>query len=251
MYQSLLPIIKPLIFEGKSGVLEIEYKYDDTARLYVKEGIIEQVETKSLRGKKAASMCMQWVSFTAQFNEGEIGQYTLDPEIDTMALLSFLEKSAKNIEVIKKNIPSNEAVYQVDAKKLNSAKNMNAKDLKMALLFDGQRSLTHIIPISGLSELAVLTRTCRLILAGVAREGVAKEILPAQERQEFLEKLDEILVDLVGPAASILIDDGFDEIGTTPDNLAKEDIGPLLSAIGENLDDTEKTTLKTWGAKYI
>ena len=251
MYQSLLPIIKPLIFEGKSGVLEIEYKYDDSARLYVKEGIIEQVETKSLRGKKAANMCMQWVSFTANFNEGEQGQYTLDPEIDTMSLLSFLEKSAKNIKIINKNIPSNEIVYQVDTKKLNSIQNLNAKDLKMALLFDGQRSLTHIIPISGLSELAVLTRTCRLILAGVAQEGVVKDVLPKHERQDFLDKLDETLVDLVGPAASILIDDGFDEIGSKPDTLAKEDIGPLLSAIGGNLDDAEKTALNAWGGKYM
>jgi len=251
MYQSLLPIVKPLIFEGKSGVLEIDYKYNDFARLFVKEGIIEQVETNSLKGKKAASTCMQWVNFAAKFHEGEQGQYTLDPEIDTMSLLSFLEKSAKNIEIINNNIPSNEVIYQIDAKKLNAVQNLNAKDLKMALLFDGQRSLIHIIALSGLSELVVLTRTCRLILAGVAQEGVPKNILPDQERIEFLDGLNDKLVDLVGPAASVLIDAAFDEIQTSPDSLAKEDIDPLLSAIGEMLDEDEAVAVKQWGEQYI
>ncbi|RUM37383.1 MAG: hypothetical protein DSY58_03995 [Desulfobulbus sp.] len=251
MYQSLLPTVKPLIFEGKSGVLQIDYKYNDTAKLYVKEGIIEQVETHSQKGKRAASMCMQWLSFTTSFKEGAQGEYTLDPEIDTMSLLSFLEKTAKNIDVINNNIPSNDTIYRVDTDKLNAAKNLNAKDLKVALLFDGQRSLTNIIPLSGQSELALLTRTCRLILAGVAMEGASKNILPDHERGVFLDGLNDKLMDMVGPAASVLIDDAFDEIQASPESLAKEDLTPLLNTIGSQLEDDEATALIQWGAEYI
>jgi hypothetical protein len=251
MYQSLLPFVKPLIFEGKSGILDIVYKYNDTARLYFKEGIIEQVETKKMQGKSAASHCVQWVSFTTTFNEGATGQYTLDPAIDTMSLLSFLEKTAKNIDVINSNIPSDSIIFQVDPEKLNKANKLNEKDLKIASLFNGQRTVAQVITASGLSELAVLTRTCRLVLAGVAIEGQAKTLLSAEKQEDFLDALNDKLIDLVGPAASILVEDGFDEIHSSPETLAKEDIAPLLAAIGEQLDDEEKSILKVWGTDYM
>lgn len=251
MYQSLLPVIKPLIFEGKSGLLEITHKYNDTARLYIKEGIIEQVETKSLKGKAAASLSMQWISFTSTFSEGQPGQYTLDPQIDTMSLLSFLEKTVKNIEIINNHISSDTLIYQVDKEKLGKVSNLNEKDQKMALLFDGKNTIADIVTLAGNAELAVLTRTCRLIIAGVAKEGLPKTLLAADKREEFLDGLNDQLMDMVGPAAIVVIEDGFDTVNSSPETLAKEDIAPLLEAIGQSISDDENNTLKVWGTKFM
>jgi len=252
MYQSLLPILKPLVFEGKSGILEIVHKYDDTARLYLKEGIVEQVETKSIQGKDAASSCMRWISFSTTFQEGHDGTYTPDPAIDTMSLLSFLEKTFKNIAIINDKIPDDSVIFQVDSEKLNNASKLNASDYKMALLLDGQRNIPKIIAMSGQSELAVLTRICRLLLAGVVKEKVAasKEVMSSEEQKQFIDALNDELMGLVGPAGTVLIEDAFEQMDLSPEMLAKEDIEPLLSAVSELLDDEEKTALNQWSKSY-
>lgn len=253
MYQSLLPILKPLVFEGKSGILEVIHKYDDTARLYIKEGIVEQVETKNVQGKDAASSCMRWVSISTTFQEGNSSDYTPDPAIDTMSLLSFLEKTFKNITIINDKIPDDTVIFQVDPEKLNNASKLNASDYKMALLLDGQRDITQIIAMSGQPELAVLTRICRLLMAGVAREKVerAKEVMSSQEQKQFLTALNDELMDLVGPAGSVLVEDAFEQMNLSPETLAKEDVAPLLAAVAELLEDEEKAALNTWSKSYI
>jgi hypothetical protein len=251
MYQSLLPIVKPLVFEGKSGTLQVMHKYNDQAQLFVKEGIIEQVKTKKLQGKKAVATCARWVNITTSFQEGKQGDYTPDPEIDTNDFLSFLEKSSKNIEIIQKKISDDDAVFQIDSNKLNNAKKLGAEDLKIALLFDGKRSIEQVLPLAGKSELAVLTHTCRLIISGVAQQASSKDVIPDQEREEFLQALEEKLTDLVGPAGPILAEDALSTIGSRPDMLAQDEIGPLLSAIGTMLEDEEKVILDKWGAQFL
>ncbi len=250
MYQSLLPILKPLIFEGKGGILEVTHKYNDTARIYLKEGIIEQVETKNMHGRKAALTCIQWISITTSFKENEQGNYLADPEIDTMSILSFLEKTFKNIPIINDNIPNDTIACQVDSHKLQKSDKLNANDLKIALLLDGQTSIGSIVSIASHPELTVLTRICRLLLDGVAEKVIIKDVMPSREREDFLDALEEKITDMVGPAGGFLIDNGFGEIGSSRDKLTREEIGQLVSSIGESLEDNEKAELEEWGTKY-
>jgi len=251
MYKSLLPELKPLVFEGKSGILQVTHKYNDQARLFLKEGIIDQVETTKMSGKKAASTCARWISITTRFQEGEKGDYTPDPEIDTNSILSFLEKTYKNIEIINKNIPDDSAIFQIDSNKLNTADKLGAEDLKIALLFNGKRNIEQTVSMSGKSELAVLTHTCRLILSGVAKKVALKNVMAKQDQEDFLQSLNETLTDLVGPAGSILVNDAFEKIDSQPDMLAREEIPLLLAAIGTFLDDEEKGELDAWGTTYL
>ncbi len=252
MYQPLLPIVKPLVFEGKSGTLHITHKYNDQARLFVQEGIIEQVETLHLQGKKAAATCARWVNISTNFDEGNQGDYTSDPDIDTNDLLSFLEKSSKNIAIIQKKIDNDQAVFKIDADKLNKTQKLGAEDLKIALLFDGKRSIEQILALAGKSELAVLTHACRLIMAGVAEQVTEKkDILSAQEREALLGSLDEELTNLVGPASAILVEDAFEKIGSEPKTLAQSEIGPLFEEIKVMLDDDEKEDFGAWAKKFL
>ncbi len=250
MYQPLFSVLKPLVFNGKSGVLHIDYRYDDQARLYLKEGLVEQVETGRLKGQKAAHACMRWVSIRIDFRESGEGGYTPDPAIDTNAILSYLEKAAKNIEVINKYIPDADAVFRVDSERLHRARKLNAEDFKIALLLDGKRSLAEVLTISGKSELAVLTHACKLILAGVARPAPARESMPEKERNDFLQALEEKLTELVGPAGSLLVEDAFKAMGIAPESLAREEIPQLLQEVGTLLDAAEKEALVSWFGQY-
>lgn len=252
MYQPLLPIVKPLVFEGKSGILHVMHKYDDQARLFVQEGIIEQVDTKHLQGKKAAAACARWVNISTSFDEGDQAGHAVDSEIDTNDFLSFLEKSSRNIAIIQKKIVNDQAIFRIDSNKLNKATKLGADDLKIALLFDGKRTIEQLLPLAGKSELAVLTHTCRLIISGIAEQVTEKkDILPQQKREELLQSLDGKLTDLVGPAGAILVEDALEKIGSEPEVLAQSEIARLFEEIKVMLDDDEKKSFTDWAKKFL
>ena len=248
MYQSLLPVLKPLVFEGKSGVLEVVHKYDDRGFFYLNEGIIEQVETKNLQGRQAAAACLRWVNITTRFSEGVQGKYIPDPDVDTNEILSYLEKVYKNISVINEKISGDNVIFQADFDRIGEAERLSAGDLKVAMLLDGERNIEQVMRKSGKSELAVLTHICRLMIAGVIQQKIAKNILDPAEQNNFLTSLEKVLVELVGPAAPILIEDSFEEIKTSPGTLAKEDIMPLFSAIRKELSGEDRTRFDEWSS---
>ncbi len=252
MSTHLLTILKPLVFEGKSGVLQVTHAYNDQAHFYLKEGMIEQVTTSKLQGAKAVKLVNGWVSTTSTFLENEQGDYTPTPEIGTAAILALLEKSAKNIAIIQKKIPDNSIVLQINSGKLNTVDTLSTEDLKVAVLFDGTRSIEQALEISGKSELALLTYTCRLIMAGVAKaQVVQKNVMKEEEQILLLHSLNEMLTQLIGLAAPFLMDDAFAEIKSQPDMLSKEEIPLLLAAIRRMLDDNEKEELDEWERAYL
>jgi hypothetical protein len=248
MYQSLLPVLKPLVFEGKSGILEIIYKYADRGVFYLNEGIIEQVETKNLQGKKAAAACIKWASITTHFTEGVRGKYIPDPEVNTHELLSYLEKVYKNIAVINGKIPDGNSVFQADFDKIGDTEKLSAGDLKVAMLLDGERNIEQVMRKSGKSELAVLTHICKVMIAGGMQQKKSNNVMDTNEQNDLLASLEKILIDLVGPAAPILIEDSFDEIQSKPQMLAKEDIQPLFSIIRKELSEDDKGHFDAWSS---
>ncbi len=250
MYQPLLPTIKPLVFEGKSGILYVNHKYNDTARLFLKEGIIEQVETNTLSGGQAAAACARWVSIKTTFAEGEEGIYDADQGIDTNTFLAYLEKAANNIKVIKKYIPDDQAIVAIDSEQLHAAGQLNTDDLKTAILFDGQKTIEEIFQQVQQPEIVFLTHICRLIIAGAATLVPAKNVIPEEERTRFLQELEDKLTDLIGPAGPILIEDGFKAIGSEPARLSREEIPALLSEVGKLLDPRERDELAGFGREY-
>ncbi len=251
MYQSILPILQPLVFEGKTGLLEVEHIYDDRAQFFINEGIIEKVETKRLEGEKAAIACAKWASITVTFAEGEQGSFLSSPPVDTNVILSYLEKVHKNIRIINKNIPENSAIFQVNQDKLNASAKLNVEDFKIALLLDGKSSVEQIITKSDKSELAILTHICKLLIAGVAWQIAQKDVMPQDEQDSFVQSLSAQLVALVGPAGPILLEDCFKSIHSEPGMLAKAEIPDLIEAVEAELDDKDRAELKVWSKSYI
>ncbi len=251
MYQSLLPILKPLVFEGKSGILTVNHATDEFTHFYLKEGIIEQVSTSLLEGPRAIKQCMGWVDIECTFSEDEQGSYSPAAGIDIAAILAHLEKVSKNIEIIQKRVPAGDSILHIDSDTLSQTENLSAKDLKIAMLFDGKRSITEVITASGKSELAALTHTCRLLMAKVLLEAPSKTPMIEEERSFLLHSLEQMLLELVGLAGPLLVKDAFAKIGVRIETLGQEDIRPLLDAVAEMLDEGEKEELTAWETGYL
>ncbi|GEM_PF-1765387 len=251
MYKSLLPELKPLIFEGKSGVLHIKHLDRDHAWLYLNEGLIKQVETSKLQGTKAVDTCLKWVSIEIHFEEGETGDYVSDDKIDTNAILSYLEKAHHNVRVIKQFLENNDTVLQIDTEKLSSAKGLNKETLKTALFFNGKTPLQEVIEKTGQPERTILIQACRLLNSGCARIVPNKKVLAKEERIDFLRTLNDKVMELVGPVGPILIDDAMAAIKTEPYSLTREELPLIIDEIARNVDISESDELTIWGSHYL
>lgn len=246
MYQSLYSTMKPLIYDGKSGKLVVTNQNKHQAVLYLKEGLLEQAVINKLSGKKASMVCAQWLSISTTFDENSADEYSMDPEIDTNAFLVLLEKIEKNVQTINKTIEDSQVILLVDQEKLHKSSKLKVEDMKMALLFNGQRTIEEVQEVSGKSEYGVLVRACNLLLSGVARKVALKNPMPAEKQEIFLEELTGKLAALVGPVSTMLVNGGFQKIGATPESLAYEDVSLLLDAVSAVLEGDDRTAFNLW-----
>ncbi len=252
MSEILFSVLQPLVFNGESGVMAVvNNNTGDQANIYLKEGMVEGITVGTQGGLRAARECAGWVNTTIDFAKGEKSPPSGSAGADTNQFLGLLEKVGKNLVLIRNEVPNDSAILKIDLDRLNSQDNLSAQDLKVALLFDGKRPLSEVLGKSGVPEVQALAGVFRLKNAGVAIILTSHTPMDASEREAFLKDLGEMLVELVGPAAEMLIEDAFDTMGSAPDVLAKQDIPKLMAHLAENMEEEEKQGLEKWSAQNV
>jgi len=63
--------------------------------------------------------------------------------------------------------------------------------------------------------------------------------------------LETVLMDLVGPAASILIEESFEETQSRPGSPAREDVLSLFAAIRKELSGEDRAHFDTWSSSVL
>jgi hypothetical protein len=58
-------------------------------------------------------------------------------------------------------------------------------------------------------------------------------------------------IELIGPAGSFIVDETFEEINSSRDQLTREEISQLIQVIGRTIEDNEKEELFQWAERYI
>ncbi len=251
MYQSLLPILEPIIDNGKTGVFKIVHKYGDHAHIFLRNGNIEHIKTKKFSGRKAAAACLQWVNITAEFKEGNPEEYLPDPEINTQSFISDLKKRHKTIKIINENIFDDNVVLQFDSTKLKNSSKISADAFKTILLLNGKRSIKQILSIAGKPELTVLSQICRAVLSGIATNTVPGNTVPTETSKKILKAFSEKLTSLVGPAGSALLNDALEKTNIHSASLNQEKISLLTEMINPFLEDEDQDELDTWLILYF
>jgi hypothetical protein len=251
MYQSILSILKNLIRDKKTGALSVTNEFNEQASIFFKEGLIQQAEIGETQGRKPLSTCIQWLRIETVFQEGDIWEYSPDTAINTSETVAFLEKMEVNIEKINNNIPSNDSILYFDSSRLKKMKKINAKYFKIALLFNGQRTLKQVREKSSLTDMVFLVNACDLIMLNIVVRKDNEISLSTADREIFLQKLDTKLNEFVGPATSFIVDDAFEAINSQADILKGHEMPLLIQHIGTCLDADDKEEFNTWSKAYL
>jgi hypothetical protein len=244
MYRPLHTIIKPLIDSKATGVLNIVHYSNERGRIYFSSGNIVRISIDELKGNEAAEKIFSWVSFFAKFTDKSL-KITATPEDikNTEKIINYLAKLKKIIEKIKINVQGCETVFQLNKAEMNNGKKLNQEEQSIAFAMNGTKTVIEILVKSRLSEFQVLSTISNLaenkIIGAVRSHGY----LSGKESKRFFSILMEILSDITGPVASVIVDEVFDSMGITRENLCRSDMGPFLNFIRNKLDPDEQDAL--------
>jgi hypothetical protein len=250
MYDSLYEKVKPLIYNGESGILIIHHEYGGKARVVLVEGLVEGVIIGELSGKATVRTCAKWVSISTSFLRGEKEDKEELIAVDTSKFLSIFEKAHKMIQKINTIVPGNDTILKGDPHRAHKHKRYSSVDSKVMQLLDGKRNISQVVTESGFPELDVLISVFRLGSAGVAQLLATGKLMTDEERVEFLSALTKRLMEFVGPAAEVLISDAFDALGHGPEMLAREEIPEIIESVVNPLDIDEKTAMVQWSMAF-
>lgn len=281
MSQTLYSILKPLVFEGESGALHVNHHYGGKGIIDIREGLITNVRTNKHQGRNAVLAINCWVSIDCEFRPGA-NELTADTAgIDTSEVLKFLEKIDGITRKINRIIPTHQMVFAVSSSQLSNNAKLSGKDLKYALLLNGEKSVEAIIRESAEREIDVLAAVCRLVSLGVAGAKKEKEatketvkkiakkapkkqtVPPAQAssseepplataiRLNFLTGLEKKLGGHFGPAAGIFIGELLEDMGVQAKTLTEQQAYDLIDQLGGHMDDGEVAQIEFWAANVL
>ncbi len=251
MYRSLYKILNPLVKLRSKGILRVWHEYGSDAEIFLSDGLIQGIRVGEKSGKNATNALIGWVSISDEFSEGETPRPGHGPGIDTDGLLTMLAKVEKRVGMIKKLVPENDAVFRLKPTEMMGEMKFSPQKLKVVIAISGKRSVKEIVLKSGLSELWALSIISQLCQQGLALMVSAQKPMEDKEKAHFLNSLKETLLELVGPAADVIIDDAFESIGSEPELVSRNQIAELIEAISYHLNSDEQLFFKKWGIDYI
>lgn len=288
MSQSLYSVLKPLVFEGESGVLHVKHRYSGQGIIEIREGLITDVKTDKHEGRNAVLSLNCWVSIDCAFRQGKNNPDATPSGVDTSEVLKFLEKIDGITKRINKVIPDHSLVFSVNPAKLKDNPKLNSKDLKYASNIDGKKSIDALIRESSEREIDVLGAICKLITLGVAgtvtkkREmkppvktvqpkkkeetvkeavqvaeieieevGPDEEPLAASIRLNFLAGLEQKLGVHFGPAAGMFLNELMADLGVQSKTLTEQQAFDLIDQLNDHMEGVDVAQIEYWATNVL
>ena len=248
MYRSLYSVLKPLVDSSSSGVLEILHYSNDRGMIYLASGAIVRIKTSESQGTEAAETIFSWLSFFDQFKEKRLKKKATPRSIQqTKKIMAYLARNDKKIKRIIDNTDGCEAVFRPTRDDIESDKGFTPEEHDVARAIDGVKTVIEILIKSELSELEVLLIISSFVSKGIIEIATPHAPISNVENNRFFNILHDVLSDITGPVAEVLVDEVCDAMGMARENLCKSDIGPMLDFIRKRLDDDERDAFDVRG----
>ena len=124
----------------------------------------------------------------------------------------------------------------------NEPSSVQLKSMEWAVLtqLDGKRSVREVSEVLAMDDLEIATIVDKLLSEGVIIE-IKQTIAPqAFLPPDFFDSMELNLVHLIGPVASIIIDDVLFDMNKERDQVEVEEAGTLVESVSAEIDDDTK-----------
>lgn len=250
MYRSLYQTIKSKVDAKESGVIKLLNTAGQTGAIFLENGLLTAIVQGEDSGADAADIIFRWVNVAVMFMEGESPDAPQEKPPNTSAVMEQLKKIDERVAISKKLIGGCDTVFKFVGHKIAGAQKFTSKELGVSFLLDGTNSIKSVLQKSELNELDLFWTVCKLLKTGLLKEIKPHQPLAEDQRSAFIGQLENILSEITGPVASVIISDAFDAVDISPEELAECDISFLFSVVSFYLDDDEKEAFSQWVEAY-
>ncbi len=243
----LFDLIKPLLDRKKSGMVMI--KRNEIVELYIEGGNIIHGKCGSLTGEEAILAMMEWdtgrVTFDWQTAAEEQTVYM--PTEQLLAIWTIRENEWKKIREL---IPSSNATFQIPISNSPEDKNIQATQWRILALCNGTRTVSEIAEILKLQLFEISQIMYKMVQDGLLERASDKTLFQKLQVKKTVNEncvpiIENELKKIMGPLASIIIDDILADFGESKDAFPEDRLPPFVQAVSEEITDKSKRALFT------
>jgi hypothetical protein len=251
---SLFELVGPLLHGKKSGMIRI--KGDHEAELYLEAGKIVHALTDLSVGEEAILNLMEWHAGRVTFDwEASTDERTVS--MTTEQMLQSRTNREEEWARIRELIPSSSITFKMSLDGPQEDRQIQGNQWKVLTMCNGDRTVLDIAGALKWDEFRVSKILYGMVMAGLISKAGQKVPQPKVEIKRyvngnFFPLLEIELKRIMGPIASIIIDDVISDLGQTRESFREELVRPFLQSLAEEIsDDVKRASFSTTMAELV
>jgi hypothetical protein len=208
----VIDVLKLLTSEGKTGVMSIQ-RGKEKGEIYVDKGALTHAICKDGVGEEAIFSILTWTDGSFNFSPNVTSEErTIDQ--DTPSLLEKEIKQLAEWQQIKEIIPSQDLVFKLSSKRAPDEVQLKHDMWSVLSQIDGKKTVGNIA-----DELKIGEYNAARILYKLFSSGLIEVATGPQRKAKktvdtgFFAFVEKELAAIVGPVASVIVDDDISEMG--------------------------------------
>lgn len=244
MYQSLYSILSSLISKKKNGKLSLFHDDGKTGTITVQDGSVIAIKSRNDQGLAAGHKLAMWIRFQSEFDD--LSQdYTINiAGSESDEYLKYLRTVEKKSSDITKVVTFDGTRYKFLVEGLKGNKEFKPNEIKVAMALDGKTAIEEVVKNTGIEDLLVLAYIFKLNKLGLIRKSAREEVLLETQETFFVTSITKILVEFLGPAAELIIDDAFENLQSSRGMVYKNELPQVIANISGHLEGNESLEFK-------
>jgi len=236
----VIDVLKLLTSEGKTGVMSIQ-RGKEKGEIYVDKGALTHAICKDGVGEEAIFSILTWTDGSFNFSPNVTSEErTIDQ--DTPSLLEKEIKQLAEWQQIKEIIPSQDLVFKLSSKRAPDEVQLKHDMWSVLSQIDGKKTVGNIA-----DELKIGEYNAARILYKLFSSGLIEVATGPQRKAKktvdmgFFAFVQKELAAIVGPVASVIVDDDISEMGEERGAFPVDKVSLLVEKLsGEIADETQR-----------
>jgi len=236
----VIDVLKLLTSEGKTGVMSIQ-RGKEKGEIYVDKGALTHAICKDGVGEEAIFSILTWTDGSFNFSPNVTSEErTIDQ--DTPSLLEKEIKQLAEWQQIKEIIPSQDLVFKLSSKRAPDEVQLKHDMWSVLSQIDGKKTVGNIA-----DELKIGEYNAARILYKLFSSGLIEVAMGPQRKAKktvdtgFFAFVEKELAAIVGPVASVIVDDDISEMGEERGAFPVDKVSLLVEKLsGEIADETQR-----------
>lgn len=243
----LVNLLQYLNLNGSTGLLRVQEARGMQGEIYTAGGQVVHAEAGDLAGVDALVALLRWRSGRFDFrSEAAAPARTIDQPLDALLLQVAYQTDEDDRQTIAVDDSSVLASHSLGGSEAGSVA-LSRDAVQLLTLLDGTTPLGALGARAGMPRDRLLSAARELL-----ENRLAEASAGAVVESEVLHNLTDLLRDIMGPLADIVMDEVLDDLGMTPSTVPVTKVATLLDRLDHQLDrDDWRTEFRSRSAPLL